>query len=494
MPAGSQRYVGYQDRPDDRASHPPQSLVNFEIVEHDERNPQLKLKNNIGQTVIPREPGKWYVFACLTILGLALTANIENSAVRALATEGALSPYDFQVFYLGGKVALQGGATRLYNPPADRSQGYTLLYRHADPATPWAQMARANGFPQIMEFINPPFSAVAMAPLAMIPWEWAYLIWQIIIIVLTASAVFLAVQLVPSGRKLETFVLVFAAACFFFPFRHSLVCGQINVLILFVWALGVYLLKRQWPMASGLCFALGTVLKIQPVVAVPLLALRRQWRWLGAYVAGVVAFTGISIRGLGWQTNVTWLTAIYPNISSGVGSLYNRSFAGLVNALCGPPYFATLFSETEAPVPPGLGLFEKACSAAMVLGFIFWCWRKRRDAKGLMDELILLPLVYLLAAPFSWTYHFILAILPLAYLWAKSREATSRELVALYLGTMALGTDLPMYIAAYSPWANPNLIIVAIALWPAATAALIWAGMRMYMRSQVIDSPPAAVA
>ena len=114
---------------------------------------------------------------------------------------------------------------------------------------------------------------------------------------------------------------MFAAVCFFFPFRNTLVFGQANASILFVWTLGVYLLKRQRPMASALCFALGTVLKVSPVVAVPLLALRRQWRWLAAYVVGVVAFTGASIWRLGWQTNLTWLTAIYPSISSGLGNI-----------------------------------------------------------------------------------------------------------------------------------------------------------------------------
>ena len=137
-------------------------------------------------------------------------------------------------------------------------------------------------------------------------------------------------------------------------------------------------------------------------------------------------------------------------------------------------------------------MFEKACSLAIGLGFIFWCWRKRKDAKGLIDELILLPLVYLLAAPFSWAHHFVLAVLPLTYLWAKAREATSAELVALYLSTLVLGTELPMYVAAYSPGGSPHLIIVAIALWPAATCAIIWVGMRMYVRSPVFDPQPVA--
>ncbi len=435
----------------------------------------------------PIKSRTWSVLACLTILGLALTANIENSAERAFAMEDDLIPVDFPHFYMAGKVALLRGATPLYYPPADRSQGYRLFYTNADDATPWAKMARANGFPQILQFVNPPFSALLMAPLAMMPWQWAYLTWEFITIILTVAAIFLILRLLPSEPVLETFVLMFAAVCFFFPFKNNLTFGQVNVTILFLWTLGVYLLKRQWPMASALCFALGTVIKISPAVAVPLLALRRQWRWLAAYVGGVVAFTGASIWGLGWQTNLTWLTAIYPSISSGLGNIVNRSFAGLVNALCGPRYFATLFSTTQWPVPPGLSLFEKACSVAIGLGFLLWCRRKRKDATGLIDELILLPLVYLLAAPFSWPHHFVLALLPLAYLWANARKATSSELAALFLSTLALGTELPMYVAAYSPGANPTLIILAIALWPSATCAIIWVGMRMYVRSQVFD-------
>jgi hypothetical protein len=438
------------------------------------------------------EPRKWRLWALLTILGLALTSNIESSAERAFMGDDDLVPVDFPVFYLGGKVALQRGATPLYYPPADRRQGYTLLFKHADPATPWAQMAQTEGLGPVLQFTNPPLSALLMAPFALMSWQRAYILWQLFIIFLTLAAIFLTLRLLPSGPELGTLVLIFMAVCFFYPFRNTIEYGQANATILFVWALGVYLFHRQRPMASAVCFALGTVLKVSPVVAVPLFVLRRQWRWLTTYVVGVGAFTAVSIWGLGWQTNLTWLTGIYPSISSGAGDCFNRSFAGLIDALCGPPYFANLVHAMQWPVPPGLSLFEKGCSLAIGLGFIFWCWQKRRDAKGLTDELILLPLVYLLAAPFSWPHHFLFAVLPLTYLWAKAREATTGELVALYLSTLALGTELPMYLAAFTSVGSSHLIIVALALWPAATCAIVWVGMRMYFRSPVFGSPPVA--
>jgi hypothetical protein len=55
------------------------------------------------------------------ILGLALTSNIESSAERAFTTENEIIPVDFPVFYLGGKVALQRGAT----PPNRKAVGLT---------------------------------------------------------------------------------------------------------------------------------------------------------------------------------------------------------------------------------------------------------------------------------------------------------------------------------------------------------------------------------
>jgi hypothetical protein len=131
---------------------------------------------------------------------------------------------------------------------------------------------------------------------------------------------------------------------------------------------------------------------------------------------------------------------------------------------------------------------------AVILVFLIWCWEKSKDASGVIDELIVLPLVCLLVAPFAWGHHFLLAVFPLTYLWASSREATDVEMVTLSLSTLALGTALPNYIAANSPWARPLLTVLAIALWPAATSAVIWVGMRMYVRSRGLDKQPLAVS
>jgi hypothetical protein len=137
------------------------------------------------------------------------------------------------------------------------------------------------------------------------PWQQAYLTWQLLIITMTAAAIFLTLKLVPSESLLATFSITFAAACCFRPFKENLIMGQVNVLVLFLWVVGVYFLNRRQPIASALCFALGTVIKVARAVAVPLLALRRQWRWLVAYGVWLIALTGISVWRLGWHGRTT---------------------------------------------------------------------------------------------------------------------------------------------------------------------------------------------
>ena len=301
-----------------------------------------------------REPGKWYVFACLMILGLSLLASIESAAERAVTNNDILNPIDFEVFYLGGKVALQRGAISLYTPPADRSQGYTLLYKFADPATSWAKLARANGFSEMLQFTNPPFSAVIMAPLALLPWRWGYLIWQCVIIILTATSIFLTLKLLPSGARLETFAWMFGAVCFFFPFKSTLVFGQVNASILFVWTLGVYLLHRRTADGFGLVLRLGDGSEdcARGCCAAPRFA-------PSVAVAGRVRGGGDWLYrdfhlAIGLATNLTWLTADLPGHLSRGGKRLQPLACRARDVLCGPRYHANLMADTEWPVPYGL--------------------------------------------------------------------------------------------------------------------------------------------
>jgi hypothetical protein len=276
-----------------------------------------------------------------------------------------------------------------------------------------------------------------------------------------------------------------AAAFCFFPLKNELSNGQIDAVILILWTLGVYLLQGQRPLASGFCFALGTVIKVCPAIAVPFLVMRRQWTWLASYVASVIILTAASVWRLGWESHATWLQAVLPMLSCGIAISGNRSLPGFVAALCNP---RSLLGVSQG-LPGGLCLFNKGLGTVILFGFLFWCWNKNRGTRALVRELTLLPLVYLLAAPISWRMHFVLAALPLAYLWTISRQAArNAELLTLSLSTVILGINIPDYVAVAVRETSSFFAVAAVGLWPVATAALIWTGMRIYRRAGDSDA------
>jgi len=59
--------------------------------------------------------------------------------------------------------------------------------------------------------------------------------------------------------------------------------------------------------------------------------------------------------------------------------------------------------------------------------------------------------------------------------------------MTLFLSTLVLGTELSMYIAEYTSERGSHLIVLAIALWPTASGAILWVGMRMYLRSRALS-------
>jgi hypothetical protein len=174
---------------------------------------------------------------------------------------------------------------------------------------------------------------------------------------------------------------------------------------------------------------------------------------------------------------------VAPALSCGIKSFWNRSLASFIFGLAEPRQLLDAL-----PGLPSLCLFTKAVGGACYFAFLTWCWRQRKDSKGLVFELVLLPLVVLLVSPLSWTYHYVLAVMPLTYLWLRSREqmvAVSRlDLILLAGSTLTLGSALPDYMAgALGPYGQLSVM----GAWVAATLALIWVGMRMY-RSCVPDA------
>lgn len=419
----------------------------------------------------------WLRYASFTFLALVLSAAYlrDEHSLDARQT----IPDDFPAYYLAGKLALRGRAQPLYFPADQVFTIHDLMYPGTTPGSPWGEAAQSSGFGPTFHFITPPFTALLFEPLARLPWPRAYLIWRWLTGLAVVISIYVALRVAQPEPFLPMFAAFSAAALSFFPYLQTLWLGQIGGLILLAWALGVYFIFRKKPVASAFCFALGTLVKVTPILAAGLFALRRQWRWLIAYSAWSGLLLLFSVWRLGWQNHLDWIRNVYPVLSCGIPHLENRSLPGLLTAL----YFGRApFNNFPSSVPPLLCGVNKAVAGLFYLGALYFFWKRNKSSSGLPYELLVLAMVALAVSPISWRHHFMLAILPLGYLWGVlpfSPQASSNfEIRVLTVVTLIFGVKAPESGAARVPL----LSVVAVGLWVVAVLLLIWLSFRVYDR------------
>jgi hypothetical protein len=421
----------------------------------------------------------WWFCAALVLLSLTVASFFQDLLHASYLSRRPQVPVDFATSYMAGKLARLRQS--LYYLPYDHPPR-NLYDMRCDSTTPYGGDTDANGLanPRVTTpFAQPPAAAMLMEPFSSTPWEVAYFEWRILIALACFVAVFFSSRLTgEKGFHLESFAAGVVLLTAFYPFKEEIYLGQIDFVILLAWALGTWLLLRDRPAASSFCFALATAIKIYPVLVVPLILMRRKWRWLVYYVLWILVIMSFSVWSVGWQNHVLWLTKVAPVLSCGVENIGNRSLAGFIMALCKPQ--ALLI---HAEVSRAVCWVGKALSALFYLGFLLWCWTKRKLVGGLIHELLFLTLVSLLVTPVIWRQSYLLAVPSLLYLWVKTYQeavaATTFEIGLLAVATVVLGNALPEYIAGKL---GTFFELLVVGLWVGSTVGLIWLGMRMYHR------------
>lgn len=439
----------------------------------------------------------WNICAAIVILGLTLPIVLRDSfhrSYRDLEPMGDAPgiPVDFPEYFIAGRIAnMKGpGHVPLYYPPVGQGHWIYLNLR-VDATTPYGSPLCGVDCPNhfvVWPFLTPPLSALVLAPLGPLRWQTAYFFWQVLCTFMIIASLYLALYLAYDRPPPIAVVAVgFALIVLSQPFKRILEEGNIDCVILFLWVLGAFWVRRGGPTAgSAACFALGAAVKINPIFAVPLFAIRRQWRWLTAYGAVIAALFALSIWKLGWENHVVWARQVAPILSQGFKSFWNRSLTSFIFELADPYRLRDLL-----PGSPGLVPFAKAVSGLVYASFLYWCWRKRRDSRGLAIQILLLPLIVLLISPISWEQNFFFAMPILAYLWARSREpavkASTLDLILLTVSTLTFSSTLMEFHLPGRLGTPGDLSIMG--LWIAATLAIVTVGMRMY-GSLIADRQP----
>ncbi len=162
-----------------------------------------------------------------------------------------------------------------------------------------------------LPFIYPPFAAMLMVPLAVVPWtvSWIALL-AVSVLALGATLFVTALRLWPSGGRagalsvtsvvlpLALFVTPGAAINFdnppenlpfgLEPVLQTIEFGQINLVLMALVALDILVARPKWP--RGMLIGIAAAIKLTPAVFVLYFLLRRDYRAaLVAAISGAVA-------------------------------------------------------------------------------------------------------------------------------------------------------------------------------------------------------------
>ena len=282
-----------------------------------------------------------------------------------------------------------------------------LVYQHGgravlDGVSAYARDDPVNGLP----FTYPPFAAVLMAPLALLPTWLAAALWT------GASAGALGASVVvvrrALGRASPTWlvVLLSVAALALEPVWQNLAFGQINLVLML--AVLVDLLRADRRLA-GVALGIAAGVKLTPLVFVVLLVLAGQRaaaaRALLAFGATVaVGFAAMPGSAAYWTDRLLDPSRVGPPALA-----HNQSVYGALTRLLDTPPPSYLWLAVAGPLT----------SAVVLVGAVWW----RRG-----DRLLgtcLGAVAMLLASPVAWSHHWVWAAPIALVLWERNRWAAA---------------------------------------------------------------------
>jgi len=217
------------------------------------------------------ENGALFLSVAVLLLGAVLWA----------ATGPLTEKTDFVLTYLGAYMVHQGEGPKLYDV-REQERVRNSLFKHPNP----------------LIYEHPPFEALLFAPLAGLPFRWAYLIWGIVNAVIWLVLPYVLRPHAPVPKDVFGY---FALWLLFAPLGVALFQGQTSLVLLLVYTATFLSLKRGHDLKAGWWLGFG-LLKFQFVLPFALIFLfRRKWKFLAGFLLSATLLGVLSLIAVGWQ-------------------------------------------------------------------------------------------------------------------------------------------------------------------------------------------------
>jgi hypothetical protein len=266
--------------------------------------------------------------------------------------------------------------------------------------------------------------------------------------------------------------------------------GQPNLLLLALMLTGCFLLRARHGWLAGLPFATAAAIKVFPIMIVPYLIWRRQWKTLTSMAAFIILFLVVlpaTIRGFdrNWAELNSWIHGMLLSSDdqkfsrSDTFSWRNHSLYAVEHRLL-RPINAELVSDGSAP-PIYVNLAnldqrtvdEVFMATALVIGLGFiglLPGNRRRNSRSDADEWAIVLILIVIASPVARSYYFVWLLFPYTILCRWLATEPDRK-VATALA-VAIGFSLLLLAVGINAIKPPYLQAAGNFFWAAIVVAL----------------------
>jgi alpha-1,2-mannosyltransferase len=242
-------------------------------------------------------------------------------------------------------------------------------------------------------FTYPPFAALTMLPMAVIPWHLAITVSLAATVAVTAVITrwFLDPVVARQGwPRWFVYTLTGALLFAFEPMRETLSFGQVNMLLVFLVVADLVLLQRSpW---GGIGIGLATAIKLTPGIFIVYLLIARRYRAAVVASATTAVATVLAAAVAPHASRIFWTDALWDTDRVGqLSYISNQSVEGFVARL--------------NPGSPNMALW----AGLVLVVFALWLWRVRLAVR-LGDRYGALALTGVLGgliSPVTWIHHLV---------------------------------------------------------------------------------------
>jgi hypothetical protein len=322
---------------------------------------------------------------------------------------------------------------------------------------------------------HPPFNALLFAPLTLLPYDQAILLWSALSCLLYLGIGLIVLRELQISLAAHWRLLLLGLGLCWYPFQAHIALGQLSLLVA-ACVLGCWAMLRHGREGfAGMLLGLACLIKLFPGLIILYLLQRRRWWAGGAALATFAAGNVLALELIGPTDVIDYFVHMAPQDAAMHGaSPLNVALAGVirrlfdgglwVSPLLGAPFVGTLLI--------GLASLGALVVLARQIG-------NMPEVTGKDDRAFALVCVaMLLISPITWWHVFPLLLLPFGLLLQDLRRQLDRQKLGICLLSLAL-VSLPAIDIAralmewYAPYRLPWFVSLLL-VFPTIGLLLLW--------------------